>query len=198
MSADDTRRRILDKAIEVIDNGGEDSLRVAEVARMAGVTQGMVTYHFLNRHRLVAEAQLERYVSTMSLDIKVLTSIVDTIHDVETMLEVARRFTDQLFTPDRVSARRARINAIGFALGDEAVRATLQRAATESVSEFSAFLEALADRGLLRPGVSPRAAATVITAYSIGLVQWDLDEERASVAEMAEVINTFLRSIARA
>lgn len=197
MSADETRRRILEEAIGVIDDGGEDSLRVADVARRAGVTQGMVTYHFGTRHQLVAEAQLERYASTMSLDIKVLTSIVDTIHDVDTLLEVGRRFTEQLFTPDRVMARRARINAIGFALGDEEVRAQLQRAATESVGEFAAFFEVLAGRGLLRPGVSPRAAATVITAYSIGLVQWDLDEEPAPAGEVAEVINTFLRSITR-
>lgn len=197
MSADETRRRILEEAIVVIDEGGEDSLRVADVARRAGVTQGMVTYHFGTRHQLVAEAQLERYASTMSLDIKVLTSIIDTIHDVDTLLEVGRRFTEQLFTPDRVMARRARINAIGFALGDEVVRATLRRSATESVSEFSAFLGAMADRGLLRPGISTRAAATVITAYSIGLVQWDLDEAPASAAELAEVINTFLRSITR-
>ncbi|MFM8310878.1 MAG: TetR family transcriptional regulator, partial [Ilumatobacteraceae bacterium] len=45
MASDDTRRRILDAAIEVIGAEGEDKLRVADVARRAGVTQGMVTYH---------------------------------------------------------------------------------------------------------------------------------------------------------
>ncbi|MFM7253316.1 MAG: TetR family transcriptional regulator [Ilumatobacteraceae bacterium] len=81
MASDDTRRRILDEAIEVIAAVGEDKLRVADVARRAGVTQGMVTYHFITRHNLVVEAQLERYAATMRSDAEFLLSVADHAHD---------------------------------------------------------------------------------------------------------------------
>jgi AcrR family transcriptional regulator len=195
MSADETRQRILERAIEVIDARGEDALRVIEVARMAGVTQGMVTYHFGSRHDLVAEAQLVRYATNMMVDVNELGSIVHTLHDVEALFAVAMRFTERALLPERVRARRARVSAAGFGVGDEHVRAVLRQAATTAIDGLTAFLTAMADRGLLRPGVSPRAVATFITSYNLGLVQWDLDERPVPGEEIVEVISRFMRSV---
>jgi AcrR family transcriptional regulator len=195
MSADETRQRILERAIEVIDARGEDALRVIEVARLAGVTQGMVTYHFGSRHELVAEAQLVRYATNMMVDVEELASIVHTLHDVDALFAVAMRFTERALLPERVRARRARVSAAGFGVGDEHVRAVLQQAATTAIDGLTAFATAMADRGLLRPGVSPRALATFIQSYNLGLVQWDLDERPVPGEEIVDVIARFMRSV---
>jgi len=44
-----SRQRILEATIEAIDRGGETSVRIIEVSEAAGVTQGLVTYHFRTR-----------------------------------------------------------------------------------------------------------------------------------------------------
>lgn len=195
MSADETRQRILERAIEVIDQRGEDALRVTEVARMAGVTQGMVTYHFGSRHNLVAEAQLVRYAANMMIDVVELASIVDTIHDTDALFEVGMLFTRRALLPERVLARRARVSAAGFGVGDEHVRTVLRQAATTAIDGLTAFLTTMAERGLLRPGVSPRATATFIQSYNLGLVQWDLDERPVPGEEIVDVIAHFMRSV---
>ncbi|MFM1790295.1 MAG: Bacterial regulatory protein tetR family, partial [Actinomycetota bacterium] len=43
------RQAILDAAVAAIDAGGESSVRITEVARVAGVTQGMISYYFGDR-----------------------------------------------------------------------------------------------------------------------------------------------------
>ena len=51
-----TRARILDAAVERLAEEGLDALRVANVARAAGVSTGLVHYHFATREELLAEA----------------------------------------------------------------------------------------------------------------------------------------------
>ena len=51
-----TRGRILDAAVECLAEGGLEGLRVARVAASAGVSTGLVHYHFESREELIAEA----------------------------------------------------------------------------------------------------------------------------------------------
>jgi len=61
-----TRDRILAETIRALDEGGDRGVRVARVAQAAGVTQGMVTYHFETRDRLLAEAHAQRIAKTIN------------------------------------------------------------------------------------------------------------------------------------
>lgn len=193
--ADDTRRRILDAAIEVIGAGGEDTLRVADVARRAGVTQGMVTYHFITRHNLVAEAQRERYAATMRADADFLLSVTDQVHDVETLVALTLGFVSLLVSPERAALRRARINALGFAAASDDAWKAIGEVATAAGDALTTFIVAMDERGLLRDGVSPRAVATSIQSWASGLFQFDLDEQRPSTQEMVDTFESFLRSV---
>jgi AcrR family transcriptional regulator len=74
-----TRRRILDETIKVIEADGDPAVRVAMVAHAAGVTQGMVTYHFRTRSRLIAEAHAERFSATMTDDISLAVQAMETV-----------------------------------------------------------------------------------------------------------------------
>ena len=51
-----TRGRILDAAVGCLAEGGLEGLRVARVAESAGVSTGLVHYHFESREELIAEA----------------------------------------------------------------------------------------------------------------------------------------------
>jgi AcrR family transcriptional regulator len=52
----ETRARILRAAVECLAEGGIDDLRIARVARLSGVSTGLVHYHFETREALLAEA----------------------------------------------------------------------------------------------------------------------------------------------
>jgi AcrR family transcriptional regulator len=52
----ETRARILDAAVHCLTAGGIDEVRIARVARIAGVSTALVHYHFDTREQLLAEA----------------------------------------------------------------------------------------------------------------------------------------------
>jgi AcrR family transcriptional regulator len=52
----ETRARILDAAVHCLTAGGIDEVRIARVARIAGVSTALVHYHFDTRESLLAEA----------------------------------------------------------------------------------------------------------------------------------------------
>jgi AcrR family transcriptional regulator len=55
------RERILDVACELISSDGMDAVRVARIARAAGVSTALVHYHFATREALLAEALRHSY-----------------------------------------------------------------------------------------------------------------------------------------
>ena len=56
MSAQRTRERILDAAVERIASDGIDAVRIARIAMDARVSTALVHYHFATREALLAEA----------------------------------------------------------------------------------------------------------------------------------------------
>ena len=55
------RERILDVACELISSEGMDEVRVARIARTAGVSTALVHYHFATREALLGEALRHSY-----------------------------------------------------------------------------------------------------------------------------------------
>lgn len=55
------RELVLEAAVAVLASGGIEDLRIARVARMAGVSPALVHYHFETREALVAEALARSY-----------------------------------------------------------------------------------------------------------------------------------------
>jgi AcrR family transcriptional regulator len=57
----DTRTRILEAAMSVIEDTGEGTLRVQKIAESVGVREPSVYHFFKNREELVEAAHIERY-----------------------------------------------------------------------------------------------------------------------------------------
>ena len=188
----DTRQRIIDATIAVIDAHGEPAVRVAKVANAAGVTQGMVTYHFETRDRLVAEAHAQRFGLTMNTDNLTALAAVENLTDVAQVRQVAHRMTQVVLSADRASARRVRATAIAYAISNEELRRAITVEHTRLIDEFTQIFDVLHGKGLLREGLEPRAIATMASAYTFGLVLADFDEQRPSDTELAAVIEAFL------
>jgi AcrR family transcriptional regulator len=114
----ETRERILAEAIKVIDEHGEPSVRVAKVAKAAGVTQGMVTYHFETRERLIAEAHARRFGATMNADNEVAAAAVAKVSTPDEVRAVASKMTTSILTAGRAASRRVRVADIGYAISN--------------------------------------------------------------------------------
>ena len=68
------RERILELAVEAIDAGGEEAIRVNDIAAEAGVTVPTLYRHFGSRDGLVEAAQTYRFRKTQFVDSSVLAA----------------------------------------------------------------------------------------------------------------------------
>lgn len=191
----DTRQRIIDETIKVIDEQGEPAVRVAKVAHAAGVTQGMVTYHFETRERLIAEAHAQRFGATMTEDNKVAIMAVSKVATADEVRLVAQKMTRVILAPERVQARRVRVTALGYAIANEELHRSISAEHTRLIDEFTAVFEAVRDKGLLKEGLDPRAIASMASAYTFGLVLTEFDEKAPKDKQLIAVIEAFLTSV---
>jgi AcrR family transcriptional regulator len=190
-----TRERILEAAVTTINESGEEALRVVEVASMAGVTQGMVTYHFRTRSQLVTEAHLRRYGDSMADDVSIAAAGMDNVETREELQQLVRALTAGLLDPARNPARLARAGVIAYSVNAPDLAEHLRHAHTTLIDELSLVMTKAQSAGLVRTDLAPRAIATMVAAYSFGLVLTDLDDHAPSTDEVAEVINSMVFSI---
>lgn len=190
-----TRERILNAAVETINATGEESLRVVEVANMAGVTQGMVTYHFRTRSQLVTEAHLRRYGDAMADDVSAAAAGAGASTTRKQLEQLIASLTTALLDPARMPARLARAGVIAYSANAPELAAHVQQAHTTLIDELALVVTRAQSAGLARSDLSPRAVATMIASYSFGLVLSQFDEHPPSNDELTTVINTMVFSI---
>ena len=193
--AAETRRRILDETIKVIEAEGDPAVRVAKVAHAAGVTQGMVTYHFRTRSRLIAEAHAERFSATMNDDITVASEAMASVTSREQVMALVGSLTTAVLSSVRAEARRKRVSVLGYAVADHELAAEVSAIQTRLFDEFCKVFDLAIERGLIRPGLTSRALVTMLSAYSLGLILTDFDATPASTDELAAVINAFIDGV---
>ena len=112
------RSRILDRTVAVIESGGEDSVRVVDIAKHVGVAVTTLFHHFGTRQNLIAAAQVQRYVSTLGTTIEELDVATALAAGHEDFRGLILRFVRDLLTASAETSRRSRISVAGSAALD--------------------------------------------------------------------------------
>jgi AcrR family transcriptional regulator len=184
----DGRARILEAAIQQLEEHGEASLRLAAIAERAGVALALITHHFGSRDGLVAAAQQVRLAGAVAADIAAINAIYANVDSAEEFRERISAVTTALVTTSRASTRLSRIAALAAAHGRPEARAALGDTVKELLDSLTDVIERARQRGLIRPDVDPRAMATFVQAYALGLVVADLDPDRPDPDALHRVI----------
>lgn len=197
MMEPDARQRILDATVAAIDHDGEASVRISQIAREAGVTQGMISYYFGGREGLVQEAHLQRFRSSVGRDLQVIEDTIRTISSGDELLEFLRVLTLEIVSETRAASRQTRVMAIGAALPRPALLEGMRSAQTELIAHMERVILIGQARELVRNDVDARAIATFILSYSTGLVVADLDLHRSSTEQLAAAVDVFVAGMIR-
>lgn len=189
------RNAILDAAIEAITRGGEASVRITEVARAAGVTQGMVSYYFKDREGLITEAQIARYLKVIENDQAVIRQAAE--HATTPIDFQNRMYTliSRLVTAERHENRRLRTSVLGSAMNRPQLMARVIDEQSVVTDRLGDVLTIAQHRGLLRSDINPRAIAEFVTAYVVGLVVVDADPHQTSDEDKIATFNVFLEAL---
>ena len=190
-----SRQRILEATIAAIDKGGETAVRIIEVAEAAGVTQGLVTYHFRTRDQLIAEANTARFVATINEDLSTMSKALETMQSREDLIALTQYLTKLLLTPERAGARKRRLNALGFAIQSPHAREAIRETQTEIVDGMTNLIRVAQERGLARQDIDARAMATVVLSYAFGLVITEFDAHPPSEKDLYNAVLAFITTL---
>lgn len=194
-SPDSPRQAILDAAIEAISKGGEASVRITEIARAAGVTQGMVSYYFKDREGLIIEAQITRYSTVIDTDQDVIQRSAMEASSPDDFRMRMSNLVKHLMSVERHSNRQLRTSVLGSAMNRPELMKRIINEQSSAIDRLGEALQIAQQRGLIRSNINPRGVAEFVTAYIVGMVVVDLDPNQTSATDKVATFDLFLASL---
>lgn len=175
----EARQRLIDAALRIIDRDGIDGARLRDIVAEAGLTTGSLYWFFKNRRQLVNAALADRYVHRMRLVLEQTRSIFDAEAESPDPLDLALVEAAQPDHPDRVSARRERIQVLAAALDDPILAQQVADVWREFTSQMIEVIVEAQRRGRLRDDVDPLALAVAVQSATVGYAITDLAADLA-------------------
>ena len=160
----DTRERLLKATAAVIDKGGESAVRIRDITKACAITAPSIYHFFGSREGLIDAAQAYRF-SRGEIGLAFSTALYK-CRSKKDLTELAHRFLDLMFAPERRATRNSRLNVLGNAIYRPELSkelAVAQDLSNKIVSEPLRFAQA---KGWVRDDFNPEMFA----AWLIGAV----------------------------
>jgi AcrR family transcriptional regulator len=181
MPSEDTRSLLIAAAVELIDQSGEDSLRLQQVAEMVGVTEPSVYHFFRNRTALVEEAQIVRYRRSfyeVLVPFAAAVSLVDTRDEFE---KAVRKVFALSYVSERNAMRLTRVSVMGRAQSSEVITKAVVDINFEVVSELALVLREAQAKGWIHQDLDVVALSYWVYGQIMGRVLAELDPGRVNL-----------------
>jgi AcrR family transcriptional regulator len=172
----ETVERALSVVSQILDEGGEASLRLAEVSRRSSVSIGSLYHHFESREGLIRAARERQFFQSLPSDAEEIANLLTsatTAGEFAARLEEIVRKTQ---SPERASNRLRRVELIGAAASRPELLESISATQTMILDVGEALAIEFRDRGWLRKGIEPRALTLYVQAVTLGRVLGDLDQ----------------------
>lgn len=191
----DGRERLLRAAVRHLETHGEAELRVTEIAEEADVAIGLIRHHFGSRDGLVAAAQIRRIEGATREDVASARAVLSTAGSTDDLLARIDGLTRAVIDRTRAEVRLSRFAAIATAHGRPEAREAIGGALGDLLDELAGLIREAQEKDLARSDLDPRAIATFIQSYSLGLIVHDLNADRMDADALVAVIGTALRAV---
>jgi len=182
-------------AIDLLEEQGEQGFRISSVKDRTGISIGSLYHHFGSRDGLIKAARAHQLAEAFRSDGEAVTEIALRARTVGEFISRVRDTAVAMVSPEGEQHRLHRIEFIGSAVSRPDLFATVQEMQTAAVDHLEECTRTLAERGWLRPGITPRALATLLLAVGLGRAISDIDLHRPSAEEWAEGIAVSLGAL---
>jgi len=186
---------VLQSAAELIAERGEAQVRLVDVADRSGLSIGAIQHHFRSRDRLVAEAQLHRFVGPARADIEAIDAMLDSARSADEVRAGFVAVTRAVVDRSRTLQRMDRLSSLSAAHGRPDLYEAVQAQVSELSEQFAGAIRGLQVRGLVRGDVDPMALGVFVQAYALGMVIADLVEPAVPAESLAAVVDLFMNAV---
>jgi len=184
----ETRAKLLQTAVEMLDELQEKEVTAAEILRRTGIARGSL-YHFWDTiGDLIEEAYLVRYSRFVEKSGGVIRQLLEECKTKEQFYAGLARVTELTQDPARKSNRYERARILGMAEKNEKFRKALGQVQQGLTDEFTEQFREVQNRGWLNKDFDPRAAAVLIQAYTLGKILDDVVENPMSALSWNDLI----------
>ncbi len=170
-----TRARLIEIVIEMMEQGGEQAVRVRTVADRLGASVGAVYHHFGSREDMIVAARIAQFAGALPEDIAATEALIERSTSVEQFHEDGLALTLIAHGAERSGNRQLRAEVIGAARHNPELGATLAAAQHEQTAEFAAILREAQAKGFIEPSIDARALAVYLQGVALGLSLADID-----------------------
>lgn len=116
-----TRERLLKATAAAIDKGGEGAVRIRDLTKSCNITTPSIYHFFDSREGLIDAAQAFRFSRGQNQLGNAFAAAIHTCKSKTQFVELAHRFLETMFAPDRRSIRNSRLNVLGNAVNRPAL-----------------------------------------------------------------------------
>jgi AcrR family transcriptional regulator len=190
-----TIQRAIDVTAELIDQRGEEGVRLQDVVNRSGVSAGSLTHHFGSRDGLVAAALMARY--DRAAEQRARSFDIDASDPVRFAAGMAAIFSSAA-AGERDGWRLARVRALAAARHRPALRAALRDSIARLEQDMTARVAVAPDRLVDGAAVCPRALVVFSESYSAGRIVDTVFGDPLPMEEWAALFARLIRGIVAA
>ncbi len=189
--SDSTRERLVDVTIQLLDERGNHALRLADVAREAGVAVSTIYAHFRDRTDLVAAARLVQFKAHADVALEMVDEALSAVNSRDDLASAA--FWPSLRSPDDEASRSRRwdrIEAIADARHIPELYAQLEAMQSTLTGRATDLTRRGQELGMVDPEIDPAAVALLTQVLRLGLALWDLSgDARPSLEAWTDLLD---------
>lgn len=168
------RGRLIDSALVFIDRDGIDGARLRDIVEHADMTTGSLYWFFKNRRALINAALAERYVRKMRQLTDAAEEIIAKGLVIGDPLDLLAEITVRVGDPDRVMARRERVQVLAAALDDPILAKQVADVQRTLLARLTNVVRIAQEKRIIRSDVDAYSVAVMIQSTTVGLASVDL------------------------
>lgn len=168
------RGRLIDSALVFIDRDGIDGARLRDIVEHADMTTGSLYWFFKNRRALINAALAERYVRKMRQLTDAAEEIIAKGLVIGDPLDLLAEITVRVGDPDRVMARRERVQVLAAALDDPILAKQVADVQRTLLAQLTNVVRVAQEKRIIRSDVDAYSVAVMIQSTTVGLASVDL------------------------
>jgi AcrR family transcriptional regulator len=186
----DTRTRILEAAMSVIEDTGEGALRVQKIAESVGVREPSVYHFFKNREELVEAAHVERYRRSHLEMVQPFQAGAALADNAEDFRRIVKKILSLVYAAEREHIRSTRMSVLGAAQTSPKIAEAIREINFEISSRLAEVFLTAQEKNWIRKEVDPLAAAYWINGQILGRVMAEMDKDRVDLDKWNQISET--------
>ncbi|MFM7064719.1 MAG: TetR/AcrR family transcriptional regulator [Actinomycetes bacterium] len=175
LTVDDTERRILMAAVQLVDEHGEAGLRISDLVAASGRSVGSIYHFFGNREGVIEAVRVHRFHPTWDEDLAAMRMVNDHAESLDELLDAVEALQTEFVRAERDDVLWQRVDAIGSARSRPSLRLLLAERQREQTAAFEEMIRGLQAKGIVGTTVDVHAAAVFVQAFRFGRILSVLD-----------------------